>query len=129
MLYKQLSFMNMLPPKDTLIVDFGCRDGRLLDAFYKDGYSAVAIDSDPERIVEAKIAMPNAKFTCADIRTTFIPKGFLILRFVLPFLIQKKKSFLFLKRTRTTRCTSLSLVIKMKKVLHSPGLGKRLMNS
>jgi trans-aconitate methyltransferase len=97
MLYKQLNLINLLPPKDTTFIDLGCGDGRLLHPFYTDGYPVVGVDSDPDRIKEAKEIMPDAKFVRGDIQDRPVEKGFVIMRSVLPFLESKEKAETMIK--------------------------------
>ncbi len=97
-LFKELSFIDLLPPAGTLIVDCGCRDGRSSKPFYDAGYPVWGIDKGDEFLVEARQAMPNATFVAGDIRTTDLPKGFLIFQNVLPFMSSKEEAQNLIKK-------------------------------
>lgn len=91
-LFKYLNENNKLPPKDILIVDLGCGDGRVLEPFYREGYKVVGIDLDKEAIEAAQHAMPNGSFGLCDIRQFVLPeKCFVIIRNVLSFLETKQQ--------------------------------------
>ena len=88
-LYKQLEFLGILPDKNTLVVDCGCGDGRVLIDFYNNGYNVFGIDKDEDKIKEVKNLMLNGNFVCGDIRNVDLPTGFIIFRNVLQFLDSK----------------------------------------
>lgn len=97
-LYNQLDFLNILPEKNTLIIDCGCGDGRVLKSFYENGYKVLGIDKNEECIKELRDQMPEGNFTCDDIRTAILPKGFIIFRNVLQFFDSKEEVSSFIEK-------------------------------
>ncbi len=90
--YKSLVQLNKLPNKSTPIYDLGCGDGRISKPFYDDGYKVIGIDSNAEKIAEAKETMPDAELRVGNLLEIEIPKeAFIIARNSLPFIKSKEK--------------------------------------
>ncbi len=51
----------------TRILDAGCGPGHYCRRFQRDGFLATGIDLDPNMVVEAAAASPDAEFHCMDI--------------------------------------------------------------
>ena len=51
----------------TRILDAGCGPGHYCRRFQRDGFLATGIDLDPNMVVEAAKASPDAEFHCMDI--------------------------------------------------------------
>jgi trans-aconitate methyltransferase len=90
--------LDLMPSKDTLIIDLGCGDGRISEPFYNEGYSVMGIDSSLEKITTAQKIMPKADLIVGDMRTTEIPHGFIVARNSLQFLKSKREVYNLIKK-------------------------------
>lgn len=96
-IFPYLAEHEVLPSKQSLIIELGCGDGRVLVRFYDAGYSVIGVDKDQSAIETARLTMPKGMFHVGDIRGFPVPTGsFIIVRNVLPFLDSKQEASAFL---------------------------------
>ncbi len=98
-LYNRLKNLNKLPPKDQVIFDIGCGNGRSSKPFYDTGYSVKGIDIDTGQIRKAKEVMPHGIFSVERAEEVVVaPNSFIICQQILSFLNSKEAVSNFIKK-------------------------------